>query len=74
MDPNSRSAKFETMQPRLGGTGGLRLHIAYLVKCARPPAASQEIPRPQTLLADYLGPCQQYLGQRSILVDWKHEK
>ena len=62
MDPNSHQTKFEAKQPRSSASGGLTV---YVVRAARPPLASDEVAWAKTLLADYLGPYQQHLGQRN---------
>ena len=58
MDPNSHQTKFEAKQPRSSASGGLTVYVAYVVRAARPPSASDEVAWAKTLLADYLGPYQ----------------
>ena len=74
MDSNSQPAKFEAGQPRILVAGGLRVYVLYVVNFPRPLSASHEVAWSQTLLADYFGPYQYDLGQRTILVDWKYLK
>ena len=72
MDPSSLPARFEAMQPRISGSGGLRVYVVYVVNFARPLPAAHEVAWPQTLLANFLGPYQYYLVNRTNLVDWKY--
>ena len=58
MDPISHQTKFEAKQPRSSASGGLTVYVAYVVRAARPPLASDEVAWAKTLLADYLGPYQ----------------
>ena len=58
MDPNSHLTKFEAKQPHVSVSGGLSVYVAYIVRAARPPSASDKVAWAQTLLANYLGPYQ----------------